>query len=136
MKTLFSFDRHANHIMFSVMKNYVLLCLTHKKNKKTIVGDAPAPHLGWDGAVVAVTHNKAFADALQPTYVARVEGGAMKTRMVTGGTLSKKDFSPNAVATGGVAGEVVSPGELPRWFFFFPCDHRTKNPRRQKECIS
>ena len=61
---------------------------------------------GWDGAVVAVTHNKAFADALQPTYVAQVEGGAMKTRMVTGGALSKKDFSPNAVQTGGVAGSV------------------------------
>lgn len=55
--------------------------------------------------MVAVTHNKAFADALQPTYVARVEGGEMKTRMVTGGALSKKDFSPNALATGGVAGE-------------------------------
>jgi hypothetical protein len=24
--------------------------------------------------VVAVTHNKTFADALEPTYVARVEG--------------------------------------------------------------
>jgi hypothetical protein len=32
------------------------------------------PTRGWDGAVVAVTHNKTFADALEPTYVARVEG--------------------------------------------------------------
>jgi len=55
---------------------------------------------------VAVTHNRAFADALQPTYVARVEGGVMKTRMVTGGALSPRDFSPNAVATGGIAGAV------------------------------
>ena len=59
---------------------------------------------GWDGAVVAVTHNKAFADALQPTSVARVEGGAMVTKMVTGGVLSNKYFNPNAVVTGGVAG--------------------------------
>ena len=69
---------------------------------------------GWDGAVVAVTHNKTFADALEPTFVARVEAGAMKTRMVTGGTLSKKDFSPNAVATGGVAGAVAKPKEAPK----------------------
>ena len=64
---------------------------------------------GWQGAVVAVTHNETFADALEPTFVARVENGSMKTRMVTGGTLSKKDFSPNAVATGGVAGAVAKP---------------------------
>jgi len=64
----------------------------------------PTPR--WNGAVVAVTHNRAFADALQPTYVARVEGGVMKTRMVTGGALSPRDFSPNAVATGGIAGAV------------------------------
>ena len=51
---------------------------------------------GWDGAVVAVTHSAVSAD-LEPTFVARVEAGAMKTRMVTGGTPSKKDFSPNAV---------------------------------------
>jgi hypothetical protein len=56
-----------------------------------------------------VTHNETFADALEPTFVARVENGSMKTRMVTGGTLSKKDFSPNAVATGGVAGAVAKP---------------------------
>jgi chromosome segregation ATPase len=61
-----------------------------------------------------VTHNKTFADALEPTFVARVEAGAMKTRMVTGGTLSKKDFSPNAVATGGVAGAVAKPKEAPK----------------------
>jgi hypothetical protein len=36
-----------------------------------------------------------------------LEGGTMKTRMVTGGALSKKDFSPNAVQTGGVAGAVM-----------------------------
>jgi len=64
---------------------------------------------GWQGAVVAVTHNETFADALEPTFVARVENGSMKTRMVTGGTRSKKDFSPNAVATGGVAGAVAKP---------------------------
>ena len=63
---------------------------------------------GWDGAVVAVTHNKTFADALEPTSVARVENGALKTRMVVGGALSKKDFSPDAVATGGVAGATVA----------------------------
>jgi ABC-type Mn2+/Zn2+ transport system ATPase subunit len=53
----------------------------------------------WDGAVVAVTHNEAFADAL--------ENGGMKSRMVVGGALSKRDFSATAmVSTGGVAGAV------------------------------
>ena len=66
---------------------------------------------GWDGAVVAVTHNKSFADALEPTGVARVENGALKTRMVVGGALSKKDFSPDAVATGGVAGATAAKEE-------------------------
>jgi ABC-type sulfate/molybdate transport systems ATPase subunit len=61
----------------------------------------------WDGAVVAVTHNEAFADALEPTFVARVENGGMKSRMVVGGALSKRDFSATAmVSTGGVAGAV------------------------------
>lgn len=75
--------------------------------------------------MVAVTHNKAFADALQPTYVARVEGGEMKTRMVTGGALSKKDFSPNALATGGVAGE----WRLFHSMFFLP--RRNNKPLRR-----
>ena len=30
---------------------------------------------GWDGAVVAVTHNRQFAEALEPTSVVRVEAG-------------------------------------------------------------
>ena len=61
----------------------------------------------WDGAVVAVTHNEAFADALEPRFVARVENGGMKSRMVVGGALSKRDFSATAmVSTGGVAGAV------------------------------
>jgi ATPase subunit of ABC transporter with duplicated ATPase domains len=59
----------------------------------------------WDGAVVAVTHNKQFAEALAPTAVVRVEAGTVTVR-VAGGELSKKDFSPDAKQTGGVAGAV------------------------------
>ena len=74
---------------------------------------------GWNGAVIAVTHNKAFAEALEPTTVVRVEAGKVSSRM-TSGTLSKKDFSPNAEQTGGVAGAeskasataVQSPGDF------------------------
>ena len=59
---------------------------------------------GWDGAVVAVTHNRTFADALEPTRVARVEAGRMSLRTPAGGKLSRRDFSPDAGNTGGVAG--------------------------------
>jgi ATPase subunit of ABC transporter with duplicated ATPase domains len=62
---------------------------------------------GWDGAVVAVTHNKQFAEALEPTQVVRVEAGRVAARQANG-SLSKKDFSPDAAQTGGVAGAVFS----------------------------
>ena len=54
---------------------------------------------------MAVTHNKQFAEALEPTRVVRVEAGRVAARQ-TNGALSKKDFSPDAAQTGGVAGAV------------------------------
>jgi len=64
---------------------------------------------GWDGAVVAVTHNRQFAEALEPTSVVRVEAGRVSARRASNGALTKKDFSPDAAPTGGVAGAVAAP---------------------------
>ena len=40
---------------------------------------------GWEGAVIAITHNPAFAAALNPTIVAKVENGAFSARMRVAG---------------------------------------------------
>ena len=64
---------------------------------------------GWDGAVVAVTHNGQFAEALEPTSVVRVEAARVSARRASNGALTKKDFSPDAAPTGGVAGAVAAP---------------------------
>jgi hypothetical protein len=45
----------------------------------------------FTGAVVAITHNQAFATALQPTHVLRVAGGSAKLSEHSG-SLSSKDF--------------------------------------------
>lgn len=51
---------------------------------------------GWEGAVVAITHNSAFAAALNPTIVARVENGELTTQMhVPGVPLIVGDFCVN-----------------------------------------
>ena len=48
---------------------------------------------GWEGAVVAITHNSAFAAALNPTVVARVENGELSTHMhIPGVPLVVGDF--------------------------------------------
>lgn len=46
---------------------------------------------GFGGAIVAITHNRAFATALQPTHILRVSGGSAKLSEHKG-TLSPKDF--------------------------------------------
>lgn len=46
---------------------------------------------GFAGAIVAITHNPAFAAALQPTHILRVAGGTAKLTEHTG-RLSPKDF--------------------------------------------
>jgi len=56
---------------------------------------------GWQGAVVAITHNAAFAAALNPTIVAKVENGALTSEIhVSGAPLSVGEFTP---PTGGAS---------------------------------
>lgn len=45
----------------------------------------------FGGAIVAITHNRAFATALQPTHILRVTGGTAKLSEHRG-ALSSKDF--------------------------------------------
>ena len=56
---------------------------------------------GWQGAVVAITHNAAFAAALNPTIVAKVENGALTSEIhVSGAPLSVGEFK---APTGGAS---------------------------------
>ena len=55
---------------------------------------------GWEGAVIAITHNPAFAAALNPTIVAKVENGAFSARMrVAGDELGVGDYAARAPPT-------------------------------------
>jgi len=48
---------------------------------------------GWQGAVVAITHNAVFAAALNPTIVTKVEVGALTSEIhVSGAPLSVGEF--------------------------------------------
>jgi hypothetical protein len=68
---------------------------------------APAACTGalknFTGAVVAITHNQAFATALQPTHVLRVAGGSAKLSEHSG-ALSSKDFEHSTPASSSSSG--------------------------------
>ena len=49
----------------------------------------------WEGAVCAVTHNSAFAAALRPTAVARVENGSLSYETRVGGHLGVGERATN-----------------------------------------
>ena len=48
--------------------------------------------------MVAITHNQAFATALQPTHILRVSGGSAKLSEHTG-SLSSRDFEHSTPAS-------------------------------------
>jgi len=55
---------------------------------------------GWEGAVIAITHNPAFAAALNPTIVAKIENGAFAARMhVAGAELGVGDRAARTPTT-------------------------------------
>ena len=54
---------------------------------------------GWEGAVCAITHNAAFAAALCPTAVAKVENGALSYEMHVGGSLGVGEYAQTNGAT-------------------------------------
>jgi hypothetical protein len=67
----------------------------------------------FGGAVCAITHNAAFAEALQPTHVLRVAGGAAVLQEHSG-RLSEKDFDhspPSKAAAGGSGGKKGKKGK-------------------------
>ena len=72
---------------------------------------------GWDGALLAVSHNKEFCESLNPTHIVRVKGGEMTMENCYGLTAADFDHDDSvagdataaavaaAAAAGGVGGE-------------------------------
>lgn len=76
----------------------------------------------WNGALLAVTHNRAFCREFQPTHILRVQNGRATLKLCVSGEVSDSDFwedprhaetAPAAAAVTPAAAVAVAPAAAP-----------------------
>jgi hypothetical protein len=58
----------------------------------------------WPGTIIAITHNRTFAESLAPTHVLRVAGGGAKLSVNTGLSAADFDHAPGGGGSSGSGG--------------------------------